>query len=146
MIGPPEAFPPTHPVFSKIEIVSFVNNADVICRTSLFGLELGVRLWIALDSIQSFTFTAKMQALMKGKLPDDVVKEAMRLLHESECKSRYKKMITPGKCVWFIKQDDKIVVSCPSEPTKISTQPMFVGNSWLLDHSLVKYRAVMESV
>lgn len=145
-MGPPEAFPNDHPIIKSMEIVSFVNNADVIPRTSLFGLELGMRLWIALDSIKSFSFADRMKAVMSGKLPDEVSVSALELLKKTESKSKYKKMVTPGKVVWLVKQEDEIVVSCPEDPLCISDQPMFVGSTWLLDHSLIKYKAALETI
>jgi hypothetical protein len=122
-----------------------VNNADVICRTSLFGLELGMRLWIALDSIETFGFTDRLRALWQGTIPEEVRKRATELLSETEAQSRFKKMITPGKVVWLVHRDSKIIVSCP-ESLVVTTQPMFVGTNWLRDHSLISYRAALESV
>jgi hypothetical protein len=94
----------------------------------------------------SFGFKDKMQALMKGKLPEFVTREAMRMLQESESKSKYRKMVLPGKCVWLMQKDAKYVVACPEDPTFISSQPMFMGTTWLLDHSLTKYKAALEGV
>jgi len=161
VVGPPERFPADHPTVSRVEITSFVHNADVIPRTSLFALELGMRLWIALDVIEDFGMSDRLRSLVTGSIPENVSEQVMKLLKDNENKSNYHKMIVPGKIVWLVRNNDKVkppdsatnteekselVVSCPSDPLSISTQPMFVGNSWLLDHRLSDYKKALEGV
>lgn len=140
VVGPPEHFSQAYLSNKKLAIHSFVNNDDVVPRTSMQSLNKTFRAWVAMDS--ELSIPAKLKSIFDGKLDPKVlvhIKEKMEIKHEDDCS-----MFTPGT-LWVLayNQGGSKVIRL-ADNAQISSQPMFLGELWQEDHRLQSYQAVLE--
>lgn len=146
VVGPPSMFSESDPLISSLNIFNFVNKQDIIPRTSMRGLELGFRVWTALDNLDEFSFKERIQALFNWKIPETTLEKVQTQL--KEISSNYVQMLVPGKCIWLRDNtagEGNVTLSVVDSVT-ISTQPMFLGASCLWDHRLKDYKISLEDL
>ena len=110
------------------------------------GLELGFRVWTALDNLDEFSFKERIQALFNWKIPETTLEKVQTQL--KEISSNYVQMLVPGKCIWLRDNtagEGNVTLSVVDSVT-ISTQPMFLGASCLWDHRLKDYKISLEDL
>lgn len=145
---------------TNLTFLNFVNNDDVVPRSCLYNLERSIRLWIALDSLEAFTYSERLWSLTQMRIPKRVCSLLDKILSKQDTTleaSRHLPLYVPGQCVWLVpktnqeqEQGEKHVIP-PTGNTffpqnnEVYMHRMFTGTTWLVDHSLAKYKQALES-